>query len=76
MREYYGRQDLQEFLGKPEFTNISTTDRSFTVGGIRDSVLEVNRLVKQFEETSKMMRMMTTGGGKKLMRMAGAMKRR
>jgi signal recognition particle subunit SRP54 len=38
--------------------------------------VEVNRLVKQFEETSKMMRMMTTGGGKKLMRMANNMKRR
>ena len=44
--------------------------------GSGTSIVEMNRLVKQFEETSKMMRMMTTGGGKKLMRMAGAMKRR
>jgi signal recognition particle subunit SRP54 len=44
--------------------------------GSGTSIVEVNRLVKQFEETAKMMRMMTTGGGKKLMRMAGAMRRR
>ena len=44
--------------------------------GSGTSIVEVNRLVKQFEETSKMMRMMTTGGGKKLMRMANAMRRR
>ena len=44
--------------------------------GSGTSIVEVNRLVKQFEETAKMMRMMTTGGGKKLMRMAGNMKRR
>ena len=62
MREYYGRQDLQEFLGKPEFTNISTTDRSFTVGGIRDSVLEVNRLVKNDETGEKMSDLVTIRG--------------
>ena len=44
--------------------------------GSGTSIVEVNRLIKQFEETAKMMRMMTTGGGKKLMRMAGAMRRR
>ena len=44
--------------------------------GSGTSIVEVNRLVKQFEETAKMMRMMTTGGGKKLMRMAGAMRRK
>ncbi|MBQ3709503.1 MAG: signal recognition particle protein [Bacteroidales bacterium] len=44
--------------------------------GSGTSIVEVNRLVKQFEETSKMMRMMTTGGGKKLMRMANGMRRR
>ncbi len=54
MVEYYGRQDIQEFLGKPEFTNISTADRGFTVGGIRDSVLEVNRLVQNDETGFKM----------------------
>ena len=44
--------------------------------GSGTSIVEVNRLVKQFEETAKMMRMMTTGGGKKLMRMANTMRRR
>ena len=44
--------------------------------GSGTSIVEVNRLIKQFEETAKMMRMMTTGGGKKLMRMAGNMRRR
>ena len=39
--------------------------------GSGTSIVEVNRLIKQFEETAKMMRMMTTGGGKKLLRMAG-----
>ena len=44
--------------------------------GSGTSIVEVNRLVKQFEETAKMMRMMTTGGGKKIMRMANAMRKR
>ena len=44
--------------------------------GSGTSIVEVNRLVKQFEETAKMMRMMTAGGGKKIMRMANAMRRR
>ena len=44
--------------------------------GSGTTIVEVNRLVKQFEETAKMMRMMTTGGGKKIMRMANAMRRR
>lgn len=43
--------------------------------GSGTSIVEVNRLVKQFEETSKMMRMMTTAGGKKVMRMVNAMNR-
>ena len=38
--------------------------------GSGTSIVEVNRLIKQFEETAKMMRMMTSGGGKKLLRMA------
>ena len=50
--------------------------RKRIANGSGTSIVEVNRLVKQFEETAKMMRMMTTGGGKKLMRMAGAMRRK
>ena len=43
--------------------------------GSGTSIVEVNRLIKQFEETAKMMRMMTTGGGKKLLRMANNRRR-
>ena len=53
---------------------LNGTRRKRIADGSGTSIVEVNRLVKQFEETSKMMRMMTTGGGKKLMRMAGNMK--
>jgi len=35
---------------------------------------EVNQLIKQFEQMSKMMKMMQGGGGKNLMRMMGGMK--
>lgn len=44
--------------------------------GSGTSIVEVNRLLKQFEETSKMMRMMTTGGPKKMMQMMSQMRRR
>lgn len=44
--------------------------------GSGTSIVEVNRLVKQFDETAKMMKMMTGGGGKKMMRMMNQMKRR
>ncbi len=50
--------------------------RKRIANGSGTSIVEVNRLIKQFEETSKMMRMMTSGGGKKMMRMAQAMRRR
>ena len=55
---------------------LNGTRRKRIADGSGTSIVEVNRLIKQFEETAKMMRMMTTGGGKKLMRMAGAMRRR
>jgi signal recognition particle subunit SRP54 len=42
--------------------------------GSGTDIVEVNRLVKQFDETSKMMRMMTTGGGRKMGRMMQQMK--
>ena len=44
--------------------------------GSGNNIEEVNRLIKQFEETSKMMRMMTTGGAKKMMQMMQQAKRR
>lgn len=37
--------------------------------GSGSDIQEVNRLIKQFGETSKMMKMMTSGGGKNMMRM-------
>ncbi len=37
--------------------------------GSGNDIQEVNRLIKQFAETSKMMKMMTRGGGKNLMNM-------
>ena len=50
--------------------------RKRIAAGSGTTIVEVNRLIKQFEETAKMMRMMTTGGGKKLLRMAGNMRRK
>ena len=44
--------------------------------GSGTNIVEVNRLIKQFEETSKMMRMMTTGGAKKMMQMMSQMRNR
>ncbi|MBR6091796.1 MAG: signal recognition particle protein [Bacteroidales bacterium] len=43
--------------------------------GSGNSIEEVNRLIKQFDETSKMMRMVSTGGAKKMMQMMQQAKR-
>lgn len=43
--------------------------------GSGNDINEVNRLIKQFDETSKMMRMMTTGGAKRMMQMMQQAKR-
>jgi signal recognition particle subunit SRP54 len=42
--------------------------------GSGTDIVEVNRLLKQFDETSRMMRMMTTGGGRKMASMMQQMK--
>ena len=42
--------------------------------GSGSDIQEVNRLIKQFEETSKMMRMMSKGGGRNMMQMMKNMK--
>lgn len=42
--------------------------------GSGSEIQEVNRLIKQFEETRKMMRMMSKGGGKNMMKMMQRMK--
>ncbi len=51
----------------PKLLNGSRRKR-IAVGSGSD-IQEVNRLIKQFGETSKMMKMMTSGGGKNMMRM-------
>lgn len=43
--------------------------RKRIANGSGSNIQEVNRLIKQFGETSKMMKMMTSGGGKNMMRM-------
>lgn len=47
--------------------------RRIAIGSGSD-IQDVNRLIKQFEETSKMMRMMTKGGGRNMMQMMNNMK--
>lgn len=44
--------------------------------GSGNDINEVNRIIKQFEETSKMMRMVSTGGAKKMMQMMQQAKKR
>lgn len=57
----------------PKLLNGSRRKR--IANGSGTDVVEVNRLIKQFEETSKMMRMMTTGGNRKMMQMMQQMRR-
>ncbi len=54
---------------------LSGTRRKRIARGSGTSIQEVNRLIKQFGETSKMMKMMSTGKGKNMMRMMGAGRR-
>lgn len=53
----------------PEILNGSR--RARIAKGSGTNVQEVNKLLKQFDETRKMMRMMTTGGGRQAMRNMG-----
>ncbi len=53
----------------PKIINSSRKKR--IARGSGTSVQEVNQLLKQFEQMSKMMKMMQKGGGKNLMRMMG-----
>lgn len=50
--------------------------RKRIASGSGTDIVEVNRLIKQFEETSKMMKMMTGGGSRKMMQMMNQMKKR
>jgi signal recognition particle subunit SRP54 len=45
--------------------------RKRIANGSGTTIQEVNRLIKQFGETSKMMKKMTTGGRGNMMRMMG-----
>jgi signal recognition particle subunit SRP54 len=51
---------------RPEILNGSR--RARIAKGSGTSIQEVNKLIKQFDETRKMMRVMTTGGPRKMMR--------
>ena len=53
---------------------INGSRRRRIASGSGSDIQEVNRLIKQFEETRKMMRMMTTGGGKNMAKMMQRMK--
>ncbi len=58
----------------PKLLNGSRRKR--IANGAGSNIQEVNRLIKQFAETSKMMKMMTGGGGRKMANMMNGMKRR
>ena len=51
---------------------INGSRRKRIADGSGTSIQEVNRLLKQFEETRKMMKMMNSGAGRNLARMLGA----
>ena len=50
--------------------------RKRIASGSGTDIQEVNRLIKQFDETRKMMKMMSGGKGSKLLQSMGNMKRR
>ena len=58
----------------PDIINGSRRKRIATGSGT--TIQEVNRLLKQFEDTRKMMKMMSGGAGKNMARMMGAMRSR
>ena len=54
---------------------INGSRRKRIAKGSGQDIQEVNRLLKQFDETRKMMRMMTTSKGKNMMNMMGKMRK-
>ncbi|WP_024770845.1 signal recognition particle protein [Aquimarina macrocephali] len=61
-----------EERSKPQIINSSRKKR---IGkGSGTSIQQVNQLLKQFDQMSKMMKMMQGGGGKRMMQMMGKMK--
>jgi signal recognition particle subunit SRP54 len=57
---------------KPEILNGSRRKRIADGSGVK--IVEVNQLLKQFQEMQKMMKMFKGGGGKKMMRQMEAMR--
>jgi len=55
-------------------TIINTSRKKRIASGSGTSVQEVNQLMKQFDQMSKMMKMMQGGGGKRMMQMMKGMK--
>lgn len=55
---------------------IDGSRRKRIAAGSGTSIQEVNRLLKQFEETRKIMKMMNSGAGRNMARMMGALKGR
>jgi signal recognition particle subunit SRP54 len=62
----------QDERTKPPTINASRKKR--IAKGSGTSVQQVNQLLKQFDQMSKMMKMMQGGGGRKMMQMMGKMK--
>ncbi len=62
----------QEERTKPQIINASRKKRIGAGSGT--SIQQVNQLLKQFDQMSKMMKMMQGGGGKKMMQMMGKMR--
>ena len=54
---------------------INGSRRKRIAAGSGTTIQEVNRLLKQFEDTRKMMKMMNSGAAKNMARMMGAMRR-
>jgi signal recognition particle subunit SRP54 len=54
---------------------INGSRRKRIASGSGTTIQDVNRLMKQFDETRKMMKMMTTGKGKNLAKMMNGMGR-
>jgi signal recognition particle subunit SRP54 len=55
-------------------TSINVSRKKRIAKGSGTSVQQVNQLMKQFDQMSKMMKMMQGGGGRKMMQMMGKMK--
>ena len=64
----------EEEIKNPEIIEKQTTRLGRIAKGSGTTIVDVNRLLKQFEQTSKMMKMMSGGKGKNMMRAMQNMK--